>query len=180
MDEAHSQAHENMLQENLCVVVKFRAGQKVFAPSLHCSTSTEQCKWKTFSHHATLLLRLLLFPKVVLALHLAVFTTLYGYAQPYKAAVANLIETVVNINFLLLLLLNATPFFYEDALIFPTPSTSSAETSCPGHVSGIAIVSWILMPFYYLPLLLFIALAVVFGTLHIRYQIEFCCLGPNV
>ena len=67
-------------------------------------------------------------------------------------------------------MLNATPFFYEDALTFPTPSTSSSETSCPGHVSGVALVSWILMPFYYLPLLLLTALVVLFATLHIRYQ----------
>ena len=89
---------------------------------------------------------------------LAVYTTVYIYVQPYKSNVTNLVEAAVNVHFLLLLVLNATSFFRDDYLTFPTPMLSANVTGCSNGASGIATVSWILMPFYYLPLLcLFVA-----------------------
>ena len=68
-----------------------------------------------------------------------------------------MIESAVNMNFLLLLILNSTAFFHDDYLTFPAPAEpyNSTTDSCSGSVRGVATVSWVLMPFYYLPLGLF-------------------------
>ena len=85
---------------------------------------------------------------------MALYTTVYGYVQPYKSRLTNLIEAAVHLNFLALLILNATTFFRDDYLTFPSLSLSANE-SCSDSVNGIATVSWVLMPFYYLPFLAF-------------------------
>ena len=79
-------------------------------------------------------------------------------------------------NFLLLLILNTTAFFREDYLTFPAPpevQSSNATSSCTHSVSGVATVSWILMPFYYLPLAI---LCMVLGLklfLYVRYDNQY-------
>ena len=90
---------------------------------------------------------------MVPTLVLAVYTTLYVYIQPYKSRLANVIESAVNMNFLLLLILNSTAFFHDDYLTFPAPAEpyNSTTDSCSGSVRGVATVSWVLMPFYYIP-----------------------------
>ena len=80
----------------------------------------------------------------------ALYTTLCGYVQPHTSRLANLLETAVNINFLILLSINATPYFYDDLFTF-----SHIEGSSRGECGedGIALVCWLMMPVYYLPLL---------------------------
>ena len=86
---------------------------------------------------------------------LAVYSTVYGYVQPYRSRLANLLEIAVNINFLLLLLINATSFFHDDMFIFSSADMVFNNTSsgCTGSIAGVAHVSWLLTPFYYFPLL---------------------------
>ena len=83
-------------------------------------------------------------------LFLVVYTTVHGYVQPYRDLLANLLEIAVNVNFFILLLMNTTPYFYDDLFIF-APYTENTEYD--GIHNNIAQVSWILMPVYYLPLL---------------------------
>lgn len=82
---------------------------------------------------------------------LTLYTAVYGYVQPYKSKLSNMTEAVVNINFLVLLIFNATAFFHDDYLTFP-PLAQLTNDTCSDSVHDIATVSWILMPFYYLPL----------------------------
>lgn len=114
--------------------------------------------------------------QVVPLLLLTIYTAVYGYVQPYQSKLTNLIEAAVNINFLVLLILNATAFFRDDYLTFPNLSHSANDT-CSDSVHGIATVSWILMPFYYLPLgaLCVILLAALLA--YIRYE---KCSWPGV
>lgn len=90
---------------------------------------------------------------------LTLYTAIYGYVQPYKSKLSNITEAAVNINFLVLLILNATAFFHDDYLTFP-PLVQSANDTCSDSVHGIATVSWILMPFYYLPLVGFFVILI--------------------
>ena len=108
--------------------------------------------------------------QVVRVLVLAVYTTVYGYVQPYRSRLANLLETAININFLFLLIINATSFFH-DAFSSLTESTNSGE--CAGSLVVIALVSWILIPVYYLPVLGACVTAGVLAILFIRY-IQHC------
>ena len=116
----------------------------------------------------------ILIVQVVPTLVLAVYTTLYVYIQPYKSRLANVIESAVNMNFLLLLILNSTAFFHDDYLTFPAQAESynSTTDSCSGSVRGVATVSWVLMPFYYLPLGLFCVILCSLSSLWIWYAIQ--------
>ena len=111
---------------------------------------------------------------MVRVLVVAVYTTVYSYIQPYRYRLANFLEIAVNLSFLLLLLISSTSFFRDDFFVFPSLSEVSAAAggggggSYCGSVRGIAVVSWILMPFYYLPVLVAGATASVLLALFIR------------
>ena len=108
--------------------------------------------------------------QVVKVLVLAVYTTVYGYVQPYRSQLANLLEAAININFLFLLIINATSFFHDDFFIFLSLTESTSSGECAGSRVGIALVSWILVPFYYLPVLGACVTAGVLAVLFIRYN----------
>ena len=101
----------------------------------------------------------------------AVNVTVYGYIQPYKSLLANLLEIAVNINFLFLLLINSTSFFHEDMFTFSDISSNSTSSDCGSSIAGIAHVSWLLMPVYYLPILGLSITAAMFAIHFIRYII---------
>ena len=79
----------------------------------------------------------------------AVIIAIHGYLQPYRSRLANLLELAVSINFLILLLINTTPFFNEDIFFFSSAGPSSTS-EC---TAGVAQISWLLLPIYYLPIL---------------------------
>jgi hypothetical protein len=108
--------------------------------------------------------------EVVRVFVIAVSATLYTYCQPYRSRLANFLETAVNLNFLFLLLINTTSFFHDDFFTFPSLTLNSADSAdcAAGSLSGIALVSWILMPLYYLPVLGACATAAVLLVLFIR------------
>lgn len=125
------------------------------SPYRHC------CKWWSaveLTRRLVLLLLIVTLPgnEEASVLLVALYTTVYIYVQPYKSKLTNMIESGINLNFLVLLILNTTAYFREDYLIFPAPVQSvNSSNSCSDSVNGIATVSWILMPFFYLPLLVF-------------------------
>lgn len=57
-----------------------------------------------------------------------IYTAVCLYVQPYKSKVTNMMEAAVNANFLLLLILNATSFFHDDYLTFPSSLHSANST----------------------------------------------------
>ena len=122
--------------------------------------------------------------QVVHVLILAIYITVYGFAQPYKSRLANILETAVNLNFLFLLIINATSFFNSDLFTFSSISESTSDSSsvCPASIGGVALVSWILMPVYYLPLIGLCITAAVLATLFLRCTLHVCmyvCMVHN-
>ena len=102
-----------------------------------------------------------------------------GYVQPFKSKISNVIETAVNINFLVLLLLNATPFFHDN-LFLKIPSNASSLSE-PGQYAGgdsnseVAVTIYteevltsILGLFYYLPLFVLLVSTLWFGAVYAR------------
>lgn len=98
---------------------------------------------------------------------LALYATVYGYVQPYKSGLTNMIEVAVNINFLVLLILNTTAFFSDEYLTFPFLSPSANDT-CSDSVHSMATVSWILMPFYYLPLVVLCVMLIAAVIIYVK------------
>jgi hypothetical protein len=100
---------------------------------------------------------------------MCIMLAIYGLIQPYKSKLTNVLELVVQINFIILLALESTSFLRDTYNTFPPPpkmqtiaqlNTTSAEGSaCEDAPMGISGLSKILLPFYYLPLLLLIITA---------------------
>ena len=102
-------------------------------------------------------------PTLLLAITIAV----YGYVQPYKSMFTNILELILQVDFLILVLLWGTPYITEEYFVFePSPITSGRD-ECARDAMGIAEVTWILMPILYLPLiiLLVVLIAVVVKAL---------------
>ena len=106
--------------------------------------------------------------QAVCVLVLAVYTAVYGYAQPYRSRLTNLLETAVNVNFLVLLSINDVPYFNEDLFTF-SHFESSSSGECNSSNAGIADVSWLLIPVYYLPVIGACITAAVLASLFFRY-----------
>ena len=102
---------------------------------------------------------------------LAIIITVYGFVQPYKSQTANFLEIGVQVNFLVLLLIEATSNIRELYFTFPPllQSNMTSEPECVDSPRGIAPITWILMPLYYLPLLVLTVVACVYLVLYIRY-----------
>ena len=100
---------------------------------------------------------------------------LYGSIQPYKSHFANVMETVLQSNFIILLALESTSFFRDT---FPslshrmqTGTSLGNETSvCSDEVNDhrVSPFTAILLPCYYFPLFLFIMAASIKLIQHIR------------
>lgn len=76
----------------------------------------------------------------------------------------------IQINFLLLLLIEATSDIHDAYFTFPPilQSNVTSQGECLDSQTGIAAITWILMPLYYLPLLVFAVVAGVYLVLYIR------------
>ena len=99
------------------------------------------------------------------ALVLAVIIGVYGFAQPYKDTMANLLEMFVQITFLVLLLLWTTPLIQENYFVFEPPADT--RDGCVDGPLGIATMTWILMPLYYLPVFVLLVMLAIFGGVYL-------------
>ena len=74
----------------------------------------------------------------------------YGHTQPFKQFAVNVLETVLSINTIILLLLRNTRTIRD---ILGSPE-SFDTTACEDNVKGVTDFSWLLLPAYYLPLVI--------------------------
>ena len=74
----------------------------------------------------------------------------YGHMQPFKQFAVNVLETVLSINTIILLLLRNTRTIGD---ILGSPK-SFDTTACEDNVKSVTDFSWLLLPVYYLPLVI--------------------------
>jgi len=89
--------------------------------------------------------------------------TLYAYVMPYKDNLVNIIELLFQFCFLLFLLMRSTRRILTDYLVFPG---SDATTGGCSDETGVATLTWLLLPFAYFPL--FVILTLLSGWLVLR------------
>ena len=100
---------------------------------------------------------------------------LYGLMQPYKSRVANVVELIVQANFFILLALESISFL--SSTLSPSQIVQKADTNlnetdiCEDETTRISIFTTIQLIVFYLPLLLFIAVALIKLTIYIRWVI---------
>lgn len=100
--------------------------------------------------------------QVYASLVLLVMIALYGFVQPYRSKVANILELVFQTNFFVFILLENTPLIRDNLFTFPVedPTTTSVDES---YESSISNLTWLLTPFYYLPLIVFVLVCAAYG-----------------
>lgn len=98
-----------------------------------------------------------------------IMLVIYGLILPYKSKLTNTLELGVQINFIILLALESTSFLKDTYNTFPIQpqmpasaqlNTTAANSTCKDTFSRISDISKILLPVYYLPLLLFVITAI--------------------
>ena len=102
---------------------------------------------------------------------LMVSMTFYLFVQPYKSTVANVVETILAINSLILLFVVSNAAITEGLLLEASTqfdSLSLHKESCPNQVLGFTKLTAVLTPLYYLPLLFLICGIVTATVYHIR------------
>ena len=105
---------------------------------------------------------------------LAITITVYGFLQPYRGLLANAMEMFLQIDFLILMMLRITPIIQDQYLVFSSPTTTVPPSSsmdgkiCSDSVAGVAKFTWVLTPFYYIPLLVLVLTAAVYTVLSVR------------
>lgn len=85
---------------------------------------------------------------------MSVMLVVYGMIQPYKNRTTNIVEMLVQINFILLLTLESSGYL--------------KDTNVDLNSSGVSTVTAILLPFYYLPIVPFIVTAGIKFIIYIR------------
>ena len=103
---------------------------------------------------------------------MCIMLAIYGLIQPYKSKLTNVLELVVQINLIVLLALESTSFLKDtyntvprlpqkqaSAQLNTTVTAADDSSPCKDAPVGISDLSKILLPFYYLPLLLLIITA---------------------
>lgn len=90
----------------------------------------------------------------------------YGFIQPYKSQLSNILEMVVQANFVVLLVLESTTSLKDaygayQSTAMATAVGPNATNVCIDGIPGVSAFTTILLPFYYAPLLLFVLLATV-------------------
>ena len=104
---------------------------------------------------------------------LSVTIAVYGFVQPYKDMASNIIETVLSLNVLLLLLLQNTELIVDELQKVKVPEQPSVETAnvtnqCSNEINGITDLTWLLLPFYYIPLVVSVLVTTVWVMSRIR------------
>ena len=82
-----------------------------------------------------------------------VITATYIYVQPFKQTVVNILEAILSINTLILLLIRNTDVI-RDSLDSFEQQPPRNKTICQDDVEGVTDFSWLLLPDYYLPLVI--------------------------
>jgi hypothetical protein len=133
----------------------------------------EQYKWWSsveLGRRVVLVLFIVAFPRneYPAIFVLMITAAVYSYVQPFKQLAVNVLETVLSINTIILLLLRNTSTIRDD-LSSLGRQLSLNETLCQDEVKGVTDFSWLLLPVYYLPLVISCTSGGVWGVLKGRH-----------
>lgn len=137
------------------------------------------------SFHARQVIECIIGPQAIPLHTVCVLLAVYGLFQPYKSQLINLLEIVVLSNFLFLLMLHSTQSIKDALFVFPILDSSDMGNLTTTDVchdqlySGVALFTWLLLPFYYLPLFGFLIVIVVMIFNYLRSVFHCVCIILN-
>ena len=101
---------------------------------------------------------------------ISVLIVLTGLTRPYSSALTNLLDMVLSVNVLILLLIRNTRQANDDLSAVSFHMMKSTDSSsCADYDLDLSTLSYILLPFFYLPLLLTLVAFCVWLARLLRY-----------
>ena len=94
---------------------------------------------------------------------LSMLTAVFGFVQPYESMYCNILESLLSLDVLVLLLMRNTEQISEELQVLPQSNITANQCA---YTSGVTGFTWLLLPFYYFPL---IVLAIVSSVVVIHY-----------
>lgn len=93
-----------------------------------------------------------------------------GLVWPYIDIFSNILDIVLSVDVMLLLLIRNTRQFNDDLNKFSFKELSSTNSSCVNYELEFSALSYILIPFFYAPLLITLAAAFVWVAHRLRFK----------
>ena len=74
----------------------------------------------------------------------------FGFLQPYENMYYNVLESLLSLNILVLLLMRNTGQISDELQVLPQNNINASQCA---DISGVTGLSWLLLPFYYFPVI---------------------------
>ena len=101
-----------------------------------------------------------------------VLTAIYGYVQPFREKAVNILEVVLSVDTIILLLLRRAQTFRDElgmtSVAYTISQGNTSSSDCIEDSGSITGFSWLLFPFYYLPLVISCIVAVAWSIFQIK------------
>ena len=96
---------------------------------------------------------------------LSVILAVFGFLQPYENLYCNVLESLLSLDVLVLLLMRNTVQISDELQVLPQNNTTANQCT---DISGVTGFTWLLLPFYYFPLIVLAIVCIVVLTHRVR------------
>ena len=89
----------------------------------------------------------------------------FGFLQPYENMYCNVLESLLSLDVLVLLLMRNTEQISDQLQVLPQNNITASQCA---DISGVTGLSWLLLPFYYFPVIVLVLVCSVVVTCRVR------------
>ena len=89
----------------------------------------------------------------------------FGFLQPYENMYCNVLESLLSLDVLVLLLMRNTEQISDQLQVLPQNNITASQCA---DISGVTRLSWLLLPFYYFPVIVLVLVCSVMVTCRVR------------
>ena len=113
-----------------------------------------------------MILTIVFFPTQYPALFvLSVIFAVFGFLQPYENLYCNVLECLLSLDVLALLLMRNTAQISDELQVLPQNNTTANQCA---DISGVTGFTWLLLPFYYFPVIVLAIVCIIAVTYYVR------------
>ena len=96
---------------------------------------------------------------------LSVILAVFGFLQPYENMYCNVLECLLSLDVLVLLLMRNTAQISDELQVLPQNNMTANQCT---DTSGVAGFTWLLLPFYYFPVIVLAIVCVIAVTYYVK------------
>ena len=93
----------------------------------------------------------------------------FGFLQPYENMYINVFESLLSLDVLVLLLMRNTEQISDQLQVLPQNNITASQCA---DISGVTGLSWLLLPFYYFPVIVLVLVCSVVVTYYVKYYVR--------